>query len=591
MSYRNPQIIVDRSAEIWAQGVSKIGDVLSTGIEAYFTAKRKGEEVQKKKDEAINTTMIQGDLKQSALRNQMAKKIKDVSLQEKFTERAKLLADGDGGENKGAIWYNTQLSLNPPTDKDLLNKYKNKVKDYQKYMANSAQEIGYVMSALETTKDLSAQQLVDGYAVAGKNSGSELQNLMAMRALENKALEGFDYEKDLVYNEDGTNSLKVVGYLDKNSKTYKAWEKTGVFEDQDLEYTKDGKVKISWERNLAKWGEDGSFVNEISPAVDINSVMEGTGLINKNGSANDNLYVTPTVQQRLKNQDGTESLTTEKVLDYNKLYNNSAFKAEIQSKAAGLDAISEQDQIDFVRNRFGWGEMKTEDFFDKSREDRLAFYEGQLEMEAVKKLGSFRKATAQDVKTLEEVMPGIKEGDPVIFKQISTQTIEPPKKKITNVSGSPKIAKDYIDSFLTDPVSFLEDRFSVGKEDSVYKEMSFKDGLITVRPPDKEFKVGKGEDSTIELEEQEEESFPINSSQGKRLLRDLIQKEVGSDKAGREIMRIIDKTFPKGSKNSFTKGLKNSIPFSPEQSKKDWEAFVKEQSKNSGLIINQDYNI
>ena len=591
MSYRNPQIIVDRSAEIWAQGVSKIGDVLSTGIEAYFTAKRKGEEVQKKKDEAINTTMIQGDLKQSALRNQMAKKIKDVSLQEKFTERAKLLADGDGGENKGAIWYNTQLSLNPPTDKGLLKEYKNKVKAYQKYMANSAQEIGYVMSALETTKNLSAQQLVDGYAVAGKNSGSELQNLMAMRALENKALEGFDYEKDLVYNEDGTNSLKVVGYLDKNSKTYKAWEKTGVFEDQDLEYTKDGKVKISWERNLAKWGEDGSFVNEISPAVDINSVMEGTGLINKNGSANDNLYVTPTVQQRLKNQDGTESLTTEKVLDYNKLYNNSAFKAEIQSKAAGLDAISEQDQIDFVRNRFGWGEMKTEDFFDKSREDRLAFYEGQLEMEAVKKLGSFRKATAQDVKTLEEVMPGIKEGDPVIFKQISTQTIEPPKKKITNVSGSPKIAKDYIDSFLTDPVSFLEDRFSVGKEDSVYKEMSFKDGLITVRPPDKEYEVKENDETTIKFEEQEEESFPINSSQGKRLLRDLIQKEVGSDKAGREIMRIIDKTFPKGSKNSFTKGLKNSIPFSPEQSKKDWEAFVKEQSKNSGLIINQDYNI
>ena len=588
MSYRNPQIIVDRSAEIWAQGVAKVGDVLNKGIEAYTAAKKKGEEVQKKKDEAINTTMIQGDLKQSALRNQMAKKIKDVSLQEKFTKRAELLANGDD-ENKGAIWYNTQLSLNPPTDKGLLKKYKDKVKNYQKYMANSAQEIGYVMSALETTKDLSAQQLVDGYAVSGKNSGSELQNLMAMRALENKALEGFDYEKDLVYNEDGTNSLKVVGYLDKNSKTYKAWEKTGVFEDQDLEYTKDGKVKISWERNLAKWGEDGSFVNEISPAVDINSVMEGTGLINKNGSANDNLYVTPTVQQRLKNQDGTESLTTEKVLDYNKLYNNSAFKAEIQSKAAGLDAISEQDQIDFVRNRFGWGEMKTEDFFDKSREDRLAFYEGQLEMEAVKKLGSFRKATAQDIKTLEEVMPGIKEGDPVIFKQISTQTIEPPKKKITNVSGSPKIAKDYIDSFLTDPVSFLEDRFSVGKEDSVYKEMSFKDGLITVRPPDKEFKVGKGEDSTIELEEQEEESFPINSSQGKRLLRDLIQKEVGSDKAGREIMRIIDKTFPKSSKTSFTDMIGNSF-LTPEQAKKNYDDFVKQQRKDGGRKVNQEFN-
>ncbi len=588
MSYRNPQIIVDRSAEIWAQGVAKVGDVLNKGIEAYFAAKKKGEEIQKKKDEAINTTMIQGDLKQSALRDKMSKTIKDVTLQEKFTERAKLLADGDGGDNKGAIWYNTQLTLNPPKDKKTLNKYKDKVKAYQKYMSNSAQEIGYVTSALDMTKDKSAQQLVDNYAVAGDSNINELQNLMAMRALENKALEGFSYEKDLVYNEDGTNSLKVVGYLDKDSKTYNAWKNANAFDEDELEYDKDGKVKITWERNLAKWGEEGQFVNEISPAIDISSVMKNTGLINKNDTANESLYVTPTLQQKLKNQDGTESLTTERVLDYNKLYENTAFKSEIKSKAAGLDARSEKDQIDFVRNRFGWGEMKTEDFFSKSREDRLAFYEGQLEMETVKKLGSFRKATAQDVKTLQEVMPGIKEDDPIIFKEIGRKPIKQIEEG--NKSDSPIIAKNYIDSFLKDPVSFLEDRFSIGEEGSFYKEMSFKDGLITVRPPDKEYKVKEGDETTIEFEEQEEKSFPINSSQGKRLLRDLIKDEVGGDKASREIMRIIDKTFPKGSKNSFTEGLKNSMPFSPEQSKKDFEDFVKKQSRDGGRKANQDFN-
>ena len=207
MSYRNPQIIVDRSAEIWAQGVTNIGKIVGQGLKTYFELKKKNEETQKKKDDAINTTMIQGDLKQSALRNKMAKTIKDVSLQEKFTKRAEFLANGDD-ETKGAIWYNTQLSLNPPTDKKTLKEYKDKVKQYQRYMANSAQEIGYVMSALETTKDLSAQQIVDNYAVAGQSGVSELQNLMAMRALENKALEGFDYEKDLIYNEDGTLNKK-----------------------------------------------------------------------------------------------------------------------------------------------------------------------------------------------------------------------------------------------------------------------------------------------------------------------------------------------------------------------------------------------
>lgn len=88
MSYRNPQIIVDRSAEIWAQGVTNIGKIVGQGLKTYFELKKKNEETQKKKDDAINTTMIQGDLKQSALRDKMAKTIKDVSLQEKFTKRA-----------------------------------------------------------------------------------------------------------------------------------------------------------------------------------------------------------------------------------------------------------------------------------------------------------------------------------------------------------------------------------------------------------------------------------------------------------------------------------------------------------------------
>jgi len=40
MSYRNPQIIVDRSAEIWAQSVGKIGDIVSAGITKYTNNSR-----------------------------------------------------------------------------------------------------------------------------------------------------------------------------------------------------------------------------------------------------------------------------------------------------------------------------------------------------------------------------------------------------------------------------------------------------------------------------------------------------------------------------------------------------------------------
>ena len=55
-------------------------------------------------------------------------------------------------------------------------------------------------------------------------------------------------------------------------------------------------------------------------------------------------------------------------------------------------------------------------------------------------------------------------------------------------------------------------------------------------------------------------------------------------------MRIIDKTFPKGSKNSFTEGLKNSTPLTEEKKKQDFEDFVEKQSRDGGRKANQDFN-
>ena len=167
MSYRNPQIIVDRSAEIWAQGVSDIGKIVGQGLQTYFKVRQEAKDKKAKIDEAINSSIIQGELEADAKINRAAKSIKDVSLREQFSEQAKLLANG-GEDGKGAIWYNTQLSLNPPTDKNTLNFYKNKVKEYQNYMSNSGQEIGNVMAALEEVEGLNAQQIITNYTVSGE---------------------------------------------------------------------------------------------------------------------------------------------------------------------------------------------------------------------------------------------------------------------------------------------------------------------------------------------------------------------------------------------------------------------------------------
>jgi len=54
MSYRNPQIIVDRSAEIYAQGAAKTGALFAQGIAGYFENKNKTAAAKKRKTTLIN---------------------------------------------------------------------------------------------------------------------------------------------------------------------------------------------------------------------------------------------------------------------------------------------------------------------------------------------------------------------------------------------------------------------------------------------------------------------------------------------------------------------------------------------------------
>jgi len=45
MSYRNPQIIVDRSGEIWGQAIAGFGKDIARGIDANYAIKQKNQEL------------------------------------------------------------------------------------------------------------------------------------------------------------------------------------------------------------------------------------------------------------------------------------------------------------------------------------------------------------------------------------------------------------------------------------------------------------------------------------------------------------------------------------------------------------------
>lgn len=527
MSYRNPQIIVDRSAEIWSQNVAKIGQLMTQGLSVYFEARQKARDKKAKIDEAINSSIIQGELESDAQINRASKTIKDVSLREQFTEQAKLLANGNE-ENKGAIWYNTQLKLNPPKDKATLKLYKDKVKEYQNYMSNSGQEIGHVMAALDEVKDLNAQQIITNYTVSGEGQ-NELSNLIAMRALQNKPLSGVNYSKNLIRNEDGTNSIKIDAYLDPKGATYRAWQKTGIIDENGLDIGEDGKVKISWERNLSTWGEDGSFVRRIPDDRDRNKTMQDAQILDDKGALSENFTYANSTSHIITDASGLGTRSVQKVVNVSALENNQTYMAEIESQAVGIEALPEKDEIDFVRNRLGWANISKKEYFSYTRDQRLDFLKGQLKMQDLEKLGDFRKATKSDVKMLN--IPGLKVGDDILvntIKEYSYQVPKPAKEKETKkVPFKQKAAERAVVDLLNDPLGYL--RSVIGKDDETdVGKASFDNNILRVTRT-----VGRGKNTEAVTEQYD----LTNKNDIKKIARDLYEFKSGRSQ---EVFEYID---------------------------------------------------
>ena len=575
MSYRNPQIIVDRSAEIWAQGVGKIGETVSAGITDYYKAKKIAEEKQNKIDEANNRFLVNTELQYD---KEILKSVSGVKDDRVRSELTKIFQD----KSAAAMAASAELGINTNLSKQQRQEYRKSITDFQSYMINTKNQINNISTGAQEFNEATIDQIVSGHAPA---SGDEVSNLIGVVAISGRKTPGIESEVSVIANDNNSNILTVNSRIKVGSEVYNRFKESGQLDEYE---ESDGYVNVKFERDLSKW--DGTFFQPIMSFSDRNKRFQQVGIVDEK----DNL-TKDFVFQNITTRTAGGFQYREQVIDEQSLRSNVAYMDLLKANAKGLMSQDIKQQKQFITGRLKWTSDTAKAYENATMKQREAFLIDEVTRKDLEAMGESREVTDEDVKNIHGLKKYIEKDGEKIPNRIYTKNIPPAvkvkKQQEGNKSEAPIIAKNYIDSFLKDPVSFLKSRFSVGEEGSFYKEMSFKDGLITVRPPDKEFKVGKGDDAIIELEEQEEKSFPINSSQGKRLLRDLIKGEVGGDKESREIMRIIDKTFPKGSKNSFTEGLKNSTPLSPEQSKKDFEDFVKKQSRDGGRKANQDFNI
>ena len=452
MSYRNPQIIVDRSAEIWAQAATKFGETLATGVDNYYKAKKEAEEKKKKIDDAKQLYRNKAMLRSQKELNSAASKIKDPGLLEQFkTNAVGLLNEGEDFTYKGetykigAIDAETELAINPNLTADQRAAYTQIAMSASNYQTSMLEKTGAVIANLEPLKDNGAYQIGSKIDIAGQGI-DEYKNLVASNALLNQNADGVTTRKYLSRrrNEDGSysNIVSVNAEFDIKSDIWQNLKKAYDLSDEDANFT--------WERDVDKWAGEGDLVVKLEPDVETDEALQAAGFIDDKHNQTSKGFVSKNITTR-QIKDGRDFVTTESHFDVDQLRNNQVYRDALAGKAANILAM-EQDQVaKYIGNNLGWGDTITaETLYGKNitEDQRQAFIEDQLfekDLRRIMPKYSTREATQSDVnaynsdasiaKDIEEgkTQP-MQVGDTLYYNVIGTTSTKVIKEKESSVS-------------------------------------------------------------------------------------------------------------------------------------------------------------
>jgi hypothetical protein len=376
MSYRNPQIIVDRSAEIYAQGAAKTGALFAQGVAGYFENKNKTAAAKKKKDDAYKLGLNGIALKADEALADATTTIQGSTLYGDIQDQARARLDGSDGQI-GIIEKQAQLRLNPDLSPELSKQYRKDIADYQKWETNIVDKVSSTMADLEPIKDLTATTI----GVPGKQDfigeGNEkFKNFAVAYALDGKQVPGVEstrgVEGDLI---------KFNINIDPKNETIKKFIESGALNVDDLEATEDGKYQLNWERNLNNW--DGGLIADVPDSMDIQSALEEGGLI-KDGVITQEFTTGIDYDIKPIKNTGYQRVTEKIFFDPKLIKENPTVQAEFKKHAAGFLApgSSLDEQMLGLRNNFNYAGSR-QDWQDMTPEKQEEYIITELQEQAV----------------------------------------------------------------------------------------------------------------------------------------------------------------------------------------------------------------
>ena len=414
MSYRNPQIILDRSADTYIKSFQESSAAFSNRFKEIQKAKQKEQALVEKQKQAKQLYKNKATLEHLKELNETASSIKDPDFLQQFKQTAiGLLETGepyvhDGVEyNIGAIDAQTELALNPELTSAQRIAYSNIVNNAQTYQTTTLNQTGKIISGLTPLKEQKAFDIgnfdgTNGFDILGEGK-EEYQNLVVAEALLNRnGSNGVHKKLERVRQDDGSykNIMNVSVQMDTDSDVWASLKDAYGLEDSDSNFI--------WSRDVDKWADGEGLITKLPELIDTNDALRTSGFLNDQDTPTGKGFNSKSILS-INPQGDDEIVTTERHFNVEMLTNDTTYKSMLDSKAKGLLQLSTDEQLKYIKYNLGKSYTK-DDWVSMKQPDKINFIRKSLEHnDLVRMFGNkqveMREATEQDVARYSEEFP------------------------------------------------------------------------------------------------------------------------------------------------------------------------------------------
>ena len=461
MSYRNPQIIIDRSGEIWGKAIAGFGANVAKGIDAFAAVHEQAQAAANRRKESNQLALNVSELKENEKINKFVKSLPDKSMNDQVGQTIREMAT-TGLKNTvnvngkdytlGAIKAQALLTSDPNLNKDTREAYLKIVSGYNQYMDNMG---GVASSITVNNSELRPEEpgfISQNYDIQGEG-GEGTANLIAAMSVNSQPIEGVESKKEYGrdYNKDTgkyDNTLTINSRIDKNSIIYQSWLKNGLttngstekgnltqqFEEElDSNGNPTGYVTSKFERNLNEIGEEGlGLIVKIPEQGDINKALNDAGYRDpKTGIETGLGFVKEKIVDNRVLDNGDTVKSTETHFDAASLKNNPAYELINKATADKITALPLDQQIKYMSNNLGWGGIEKTPWAQMNVDAKKALITKTLvDRDLRNMMGAdkdnllkTRKATPEDVAKYKADNKVIVEGNDIYFTE-KLQTVK-----------------------------------------------------------------------------------------------------------------------------------------------------------------------